>query len=182
MNVKAVSQRVSHKAGMTSFSDSPDDASKGTMIGRPRRATDVALERWQMLRRDGLDAPTLGEIAREQDDASRRNQFILRCDERIDRSVFIYCGETARAGMGNVDNGQILGESLVPDLRSRIHEACAAVLRHWRPLFIDGRFADSGLEVLFRCIVMPAHSTIPEKEGRYLVGAFSCNRPLAAWN
>lgn len=165
---------------MIAVAKDSDGCSAATKGERSRRATDIALQRWEVARQKLEDVPRLADLGQIREGDPQNNQFILRCDSRIDLSVFIYCGEDARSALGDANHGQTLAEAMPLEIRDKIYEACMSALQGKAPSAVEGEFENDGSTVRFRCIFMPTGTSDPEGGGHYLFGAFSSDRPLNA--
>jgi len=147
-----------------------------TKSATKRRATDLARERWQSVRRNS-HLPRLYQLRVSADDAQWRNQFILRCDSEVPMSVFIFCGESAQAALRLSRFGGTLQAALPGAIRDEIYAACREALHSGGGAEAEGSYDDDNGEVLYRSVFLPMLGTEGEESAAYLFGAFSSNAP-----
>ena len=104
--------------------------------------------------------------------AISRQEFLLKADPIPRFSVFILCGDTLGALLGQSVLGATLWECMPQPVRDTLSEACAAALKQGAPVQEEGGFEiDAGAAIRYRGVFMPLCSD-SRASPTYLFGAY----------
>ena len=125
---------------------------------------------WAGLTREG-GIPALSDLLGQHRTISRQ-EFLLKADLIPRFSVFILCGDTVGALLGQSVLGATLWECMPQPVRNTLSEACAAALKQGAPIQDERGFEiDTGATVRYRGVFMPLRSN-RRAEADYLFGAY----------
>ena len=138
-----------------------------------RRAGALLLRQWQASCRDG-QMPTLVDLELARHVATYDGSFLLREDVDPASSVFILCGERARAVYGASPIGRTLIDMLPAAVRRSVGESCQAALRLGRPAVAEGQYQTGSGGRLYRGVFAPVRSENPGNHARcgFLLGTY----------
>ena len=165
IDVQAV-RNIRHQAGGATPSDGLDPVP----ARRERRGTFRAMAAWAGLAGEG-GVPALSTLL-GQHPAISGQEFLLKADLIPRFSVFILCGDTMTALLGQSVLGATLWECMPQQVRNTLSETCAAALSQGAPVQEEGDFEiDAGAAVRFRGVFLPLRSD-KRASPNYLFGAY----------
>ena len=101
--------------------------------------------------------------------------FLLKEDSDPYLSVFIQCGERARAALSGRPQGRTLWEAAPRSIRSALCRACAKAIESQVPWRLEGTYETSeGADVRYRSIFLPIDGG--GRHPGYVLGAFTSKR------
>ena len=152
----------------------PEVAQGGFDRRAGRRLSDV----WEQAK-GSQNLPQLSNLGPAMEDDSLLDAFLLKAEDPISLSVFVYCGgEFAGRFEGRLE-GTTLSAMLPHQIRGQYFQACNQALLREQPVQFDGCYAlSASTEVRFRSAVLPVVPALASdsRSFGYLLGTLNTAR------